>query len=308
MLQVNIITLFPDFFDSPLKVGILGRVIYSGFLKIRFVNPRDFTEDVHQSVDDNPFGGRDGMVMKYEPLRKAIEFLSETRLGYVNNSGSLSKFGDKLVKKKSKSLNKPEIALKNSPVKLKQKIIYLSPQGKKWDYVKARALAEQSDREWTFICGRYAGVDQRFISEYVEEEISVGDYVLTGGEPAMVVILDSLSRFIKRALGNGSSSIDESFEHQSLLEAPQWTRPQKISGYKIPEVVLSGHHKNIEKFHYLMSVLITAIKRPELLAFCQTKKDLPEAVKMVQSFSKEELRACGLSLECLRALKNRKLF
>ena len=263
MLKINIITLFPEFFDSPFKTGVLGRAIQSQLLKIHFVNPRDFTKDVHKTVDDTPFGGGDGMVMIYEPLKKAIE-----------------------------SLKTPS-----------KKVIYLSPQGKKWNYQKAREWAGQTDEEKTFICGRYGGVDQRFISEYVDEEISIGDYVLTGGEPAMLVLLDSLSRFVKGALGNESSVSEESFEHQNLLEAPQWTRPRDIKGYQIPEVILSGHHKNIENFRYLISILVTAIRRPDLLKSISTKKDLPKALKMAESLSLEELKACGLDRRSLEALK-----
>ena len=266
MLKINVITLFPDFFNSPLKTGVLGRAIQSHLLKIRFVNPRDFTEDVHQSVDDSPFGGGDGMVMMYHPLKKAIESLSKTN----------------------------------------QKIIYLNPQGQKWNYVKARAWAKQTETEWTFICGRYAGVDQRFISEYVDEEISVGDYVLTGGESAMLIILDSLSRFIKGALGNEFSSVNESFEQNNLLEAPQWTRPRSVPGYEIPKVILSGHHENIKKFHYSISILITSLKRPDLLTKGKIQRDLPEAIKMAESLSEKELKACGLNIENLQALKKSK--
>ena len=271
MLTINIVTLFPNFFDSPLKTGVLGRVISSGLLKLRFVNPRDFTEDIHKTVDDAPFGGGDGMVMMYEPLKKSMEFLSTLQT--------------------------------QSKEEIKQKVIYLSPQGKKWNYQKAREWGEKDNEEKTIICGRYAGVDQRFISEYVEEEISVGDYVLTGGETALLVILDSISRFIKGALGNESSAVNESFEQKQLLEAPQWTRPREISGYKIPEIVLSGHHKNIKQFQYLMSLLITAIKRPDLLSNNAIKKDLSEAINMAESLSEEELKSCGLLPESLNLLK-----
>ncbi|MDE0518607.1 MAG: tRNA (guanosine(37)-N1)-methyltransferase TrmD [Bdellovibrionales bacterium] len=265
MLKVNIVTLFPDFFSSPLKMGILGRAIQSKLLKIHFVNPRDFTADVHQSVDDTPFGGGDGMVMMYHPLKKAIESLPAAS----------------------------------------QKVIYLSPQGQQWNHVKARTWAEQADKEWTFICGRYAGVDQRFINKYVDEEISIGDYVLTGGEPAMLVLLDSLSRFIRGALGNKSSSINESFEQNHLLEAPQWTRPRDIPGYEIPKVMLSGHHKDIKNFQYLISILITAVKRPDMLIAGKIQQDLPKAIKMVESLSEKELKACGLNMEHLQTLKKR---
>ena len=265
MLKINIITLFPEFFDSALKAGVLSRAISSDLLKLCFVNPRDFTEDIHKTVDDSPFGGGDGMIMKYEPLKKAVE-----------------------------SLHKPD-----------QKIIYLSPQGTKWNHLKARTWAEKKDEEKIFICGRYGGVDQRFISEYVHEEISIGDYVLTGGEPAMLIILDSLSRFVKGTLGNESSALEESFEYEHLLEAPQWTRPRDIKGYQIPKVVLSGHHENIENFRYLISVLITAIKRSDLLEKSSARKDLSKAIKMAESLSQGELKSCGLSRESLYALKGR---
>ena len=272
MLKINVITLFPGFFNSPLKTGVLGRAISSGLLDLRFINPRDFTNDVHKTVDDTPFGGRDGMVMMYEPLKKAIDSLS---------------------------------ALQTQSEKVKNKVIYLTPQGKKWNYKKARKWAEQTDEESTFVCGRYGGVDQRFISEYVEEEISVGDYVLTGGEPALLIILDSISRFVKGALGNEISPLNDSFDKEQLLEAPQWTRPRDIPGYKIPDVILSGHHKNIEKFYYLMSVLVTAVKRSDLMVDNYVRKDLREAIKMVKSFSEEERRACGLSKESLRNLERK---
>ena len=126
--------------------------------------------------------------------------------------------------------------------------------------------------------------------------------MLTGGEPAVLVILDSLSRFMKGTLGNESSVSEESFEHQNLLEEPQWTRPRDIKGYQIPEVILSGHHKNIENFRYLISILVTAVKRPDLLKNSSARKDLPKAIKMAESLSPEELKACGLSKEGLMFL------
>ncbi len=266
-MKINIITLFPDFFKSPLETGVLGRALHTGLISIGFTNPRDFAEDKYQSVDDSPFGGGDSMVMKYETLKKSLEFLHN-----------------------------------KNPENAKGHTVCLSPQGEKWDYRKARAYAKKKDA-LTFICGRYGGMDQRFINEYVTQEISVGDYVLTGGEPAMLVILDSLSRFIKGTLGNKYSADEESFECQGLLEAPQWTRPREILGYKIPEVVFSGHHKDIKQFRYFMSIFITALKRSDLLALSSAKNDLPKAIKMVQAFSKKELKACGICKEDLSAVK-----
>ena len=262
-MTFNIITLFPDFFVSPLQTGVLGRAVAGRLLHLHFVNPRDFAKDIHKTVDDSPFGGGDGMVMLYQPLKEAVDSL---------------------------------------PVRARKRVVYLSPQGQKWSYKKAREWAEQETGEWTFISGRYAGVDQRFVSEYVTEEISVGDYVLTGGEVAILVILDSLARFVKGVLGNEISITEESFEHRDLLEAPQWTRPREIKGYKIPELIFSGHHRKIREFRYLLSVLITALKRPFLLQN-KDKKMLSSALQMVESFSPEELASCGLDRESLNRLK-----
>ena len=293
MKKINIVTLFPEFFKSPLETGVLGRAVRRGLIKIRFVNPREFAEDKHQSVDDSPFGGGDGMIMQYDPLKKPLLSLSQNS----KKQGAVKPFARR---KKSLSRRKAHKVLR--PERSKNiKTIYLSPQGKKWDHKSARAFAEQN-QELVFICGRYGGVDQRFVSEYVDEEISVGDYVLTGGEPAGLVILDGLSRFLKGALGNKDSSREESFEKAFLLEAPQWSRPQNIKGHKIPEVILSGHHKKIQNFRYLLSVFITALKRPDLLALSPLAgKDLPKAIKLVQTLSPPELRACGIPKDWKKA-------
>ena len=263
MLTLKIITLFPSFFDSPLKQGILGKAVQSGLLKLKFINPRDFTDNTYQSVDDSPYGGGDGMLLQYMPMKKTIESIRS---------------------------------------KKNQCIYYLSPQGKLWDYKQARLWAEQDSVERILICGRYSGLDQRFISEYVDEEISIGDYVLNGGESAALVILDSTVRFIEGALGNESSAEQESFENQNLLEAPQWTRPSDIAGYQIPKVMLSGHHENIKRFQYHLSLVITALKRPDLLKKSDAEKDLQAAIQSIQALSSSELKACGLNRKNLQSL------
>ena len=263
MLTIKIITLFPSFFDSPLKQGILGKTIQSGLLKVQFINPRDYTDNTYQSVDDSPYGGADGMLMQYGPMEKTIESL---QLG------------------------------KSSQV------YYFSPQGGLWDYKQARIWAEQDSVERVLICGRYSGLDQRFIDKYVDQEISIGDYVLNGGESAALVILDSTVRFIEGALGNEHSANQESFENQNLLEAPQWTRPRDIAGYQIPKVMLSGHHENIKEFQYHLSLVMTAVKRPDLLKTSPAKKDLKTAIQSIRTLSPAELQACGLSPEKLQFL------
>ncbi len=262
MLTIKIISLFPSYFDSPLRQGILGKAIQSKLLKVQFINPRDYAERAYQNIDDSPFGGADGMLMQYLPMKKTMESMS----------------------------------LKNSLV------YYLSPQGKLWDYKQARSWAEQDSKERILICGRYSGLDQRFINEYVDEEISIGDYVLNGGESAALVILDSIVRFIKGALGNEHSAEKESFENQNLLEPPQWTKPRDIVGYQIPKVILSGHHENIRKFQYHLSLVVTSLKRPDLLKKSGAKQDLKEAIQSIQALSPAELKACGLSPEKLQFL------
>ena len=265
MLKFHIVTLFPEFFNSPLNVGILGRSIQRNLLKVNLIPLRNFATGIHQSVDDSPFSGGDGMVLQYEPLKQAIESAPK-----------------------------------------KSTVYYLSPKGKQWNYEMARQWAEQEQKARIIICGRYSGIDQRVIEELVDEEISVGDYVLTGGEPAALLILDSLCRFIKGALGNEYSATNESFEDHGLLECPQWTRPREIKGHYIPKILFSGHHQNIKKFHYFISVLLTALKRPDLLAASSAKRDVPAALSYAQKLSDEELIACGLCRANLQRISSNK--
>ena len=245
-------SLFPDYFRSPLGMGVVGRAIRSGLLEVDFTNPRDFTDDKYRRVDDRPFSGGDGMLLRYEPLKRAISALP------------------------SKGL-----------------VCYLSPQGRLWDHSLARQWAREG-KEYTLICGRYGGIDQRVINELVDEEVSIGNYILTGGEGAVLVILDSLCRFVKGVLGNELSSTYESFENQNLLECPQWTRPWHIEGHVVPELLRSGHDGDIKRFQYFVSILLTAKRRPDLLELSDAKKDLEQAKQYASTLSNEELRACGL--------------
>ena len=174
----------------------------------------------------------------------------------------------------------------------KGRVLYLSPQGRKWNYSLARLYAKKEEA-LTLICGRYAGVDNRFLEECVDEEISIGDYVLSGGEAACLAIIDSLSRFIPGVLGSSLSAENETFEN-GLLEHPQWTKPQKIKGFKIPSVFFSGHHEKIQKTRYYLSLLKTERQRPDLLKKSY-EKDLVQAKKWLESLSEEEKKACSLS-------------
>ncbi|MGZ3772302.1 MAG: tRNA (guanosine(37)-N1)-methyltransferase TrmD [Bdellovibrio sp.] len=221
MLQIDVITLFPEMIENAVSYGVLGQALKNKLLSIKAHTPRDFAEDRHRTVDDRPFGGGDGMIMLAETLEKALQKVKH------NNS----------------------------------KIIYLSPQGKILSDEKARTFAKEE--QLVFICGRYGGIDQRIINSYVDEELSIGDYVLSGGELGALVSIDALSRFIPGVLGHGDSAYQDSFS-DGLLEHPNFTRPRSYLGQDVPEILLSGNHKLIDDWKKKVSALVTFKKRPDL--------------------------------------------
>lgn len=222
-MKFDVLTLFPEMF-VPVKSSILGRAEKNNLIEINLINFREFSHDPKGHVDDTPYGGGAGMVIKPEPVYEA----------YCSIVQSLE--------------NKP-------------KVIYLTPQGKQLTQQKARELAKED--HLILLCGHYEGIDQRVLDEIVDEEISIGDYVLTGGELPAMVLMDAISRNIEGVLDN-ESLVDESF-NQSLLEYPQYTRPEVFRGVSVPEVLLSGHHANIEKWRREKALEITQQKRPDLL-------------------------------------------
>ena len=234
-------------------MGVLGRACRQGLIQYELISIRDFSQNAHGSVDDRPFGGGDGMVVSYEPLKTALQ--SAPHPGHL---------------------------------------VYLSPQGKTWNHTQAKKWAEEK-KVISLICGRYAGVDSRFIDQFVDEEISIGDYILSGGEAAGWVIVESVSRFIPGVLGCADSAGQDTFEKNFLLEPPQWTRPRHIQGYKIPEVFFSGNHEKISQARYYLSLLRTHFKRPDLLKGVH-KKNLTQAVKWASSLSEEEKKSCRLKM------------
>ena len=224
MVSFTVITLFPGMFDSPLAHSILKRAREKQLLDVRFVDPRDFTSDKHRTVDDTPYGGGQGMVMKPEPLIAAIE-------------------------EAKKNLKRP-------------KVILLSPQGKLFEQAEAARLAREE--EIVLVCGRYEGVDER-VKAFVGEELSIGDYTLSGGELPALVVIDTIARLIPGVLGNAQSPEDDSFSN-GLLEYPQYTRPEEFRGMKVPEVLVSGDHEKIRRWRNEASVALTRERRPDLLA------------------------------------------
>jgi tRNA (guanine37-N1)-methyltransferase len=220
-LRVDVVSLFPEMFE-PLKHSIIGRAIEAGQLTIRYVNPRDFTSDRHRTVDDYPYGGGPGMVMKPEPIFLAVE-----------------------------SVVRPDSA-----------VILMSPAGRVFSQRIAAELAARP--HLILICGHYEGVDERVRQHLVTDEISIGDYVLTGGELAAMVVIDAVARLLPGVLGHAESAGDES--HSSgLLEYPQYTRPPEFRGWPVPDRLLSGHHAEIRKWRRRQALELTAARRPDLM-------------------------------------------
>ena len=228
-MNFHILTIFPDFFEGPFDHGVVARAKNAGALDIHIHNLRDWTHDNHKTVDDRPFGGAEGMLLKCEPIFDAVESVWPER---------------------------PEGA----------KILLLSAQGRKFDQRMARELS--SAPALFLICGRYEGVDERVALHLADDEVSIGDYVLSGGELAAAVILDTVARLLPGVLGNSDSALFESFESaghgEGLLDCPQYTRPAEFRGWKVPDVLLSGNHAEIRKWRQQSAREKTARLRPDL--------------------------------------------
>ncbi|MGB0238739.1 MAG: tRNA (guanosine(37)-N1)-methyltransferase TrmD [Cycloclasticus sp.] len=224
-MRFDVITLFPELFEQTASMGVVGRAISSNRIQLNTWNPRDFTTDVHRTVDDRPFGGGPGMVMKVEPLGKAIQ-------SAVNDS--------------------------DEPAK----VIYLSPQGRKLDQQGVDYLAKCS--RLVLLAGRYEGVDERVLESHVDEEWSIGDFVLSGGELPALVMIDAVSRTLPDVLGHECSALEDSFV-EGLLDHPHYTRPDVFGGVGVPDVLLSGDHKKIAVWREKQRLGKTWQKRPDLL-------------------------------------------
>ncbi len=228
-MRIAVVTLFPGMFDAIADYGITGRALDQGLLRLETVNPRDFTDDRHRTVDDRPYGGGPGMVMKAQPLSRA---LSAARAAVAGDGG-------------------------NAP-----RVVYLSPQGARLDHGRAVALAREP--ALVLLAGRYEGVDERLLEREVDEELSIGDYVLSGGELAAMVAVDALVRFLPGALGHEQSAEEDSFA-DGLLDCPHYTRPEQYEGRAVPQVLLSGDHERIRRWRLAQSLARTLQRRPDLL-------------------------------------------
>lgn len=278
-MNFHILTLFPEMVENGLKTSIIGRAVAGGLLSIEAVNIRDFAFNKHQSVDDYPYGGGAGMLMQAEPVYlayKDIEERIQKRIQNAKMQNAETEEQDAEVKVQNAGIQDAETV---SPDK-KLRVVYLSPQGKTFDQKMAEELAEEEDL--VLLCGHYEGIDERVLEEIVTDYVSIGDYVLTGGELPAMVMVDTISRLVPGVLHNDVSAEFESFQ-DNLLEYPQYSRPEEWHGKKVPPVLLSGHHANIEKWRREQSILWTYERRPDLLEKSsltwKEKKWLEETVK-----------------------------
>lgn len=226
-MKIDVLTLFPEMFSS-IKESIIGRAINNKLIDLNLINIRDFSKDKHKHVDDTPYGGGAGMIMKADVVYNAYNSIED---------------------------------------KEKAKVIYLTPKGKTLNQQIVKNLSKE--KHLILLCGHYEGIDQRVLDKIVDEEISVGDYVLTGGELPAMILIDSVSRYVKGVLSEGSTD-EESFSN-NLLEYPQYTRPFEFEGKKVPEVLISGNHQEIEKWRQEQSLIETFKKRKDLLNEDQIK-------------------------------------
>jgi len=242
-VKVSVISLFPEMFQAITQYGVTGRAIKSGLVEVDFFNPRDFTHDKHKTVDDRPYGGGPGMLMKVQPLKDAIE--SAKKL--VPNA----------------------------------KVIYLSPQGRTLTQEGVQHLAKQA--EFILVAGRYEGVDERFIQSEIDEEWSIGDFVLSGGELPAMVLMDTVFRMVPGVLGKQASADEDSFA-DGLLDCPHYTRPEVLNGEPVPAVLLSGNHEEIRRWRLKQKLGRTFQRRPDLLQELELDK---EQQKLLEEFIRE---------------------
>ena len=250
----RVLTLFPEMIDQATSFGVVGQARKTAKITVEALSPRTFTSNVHQTIDDRPFGGGDGMIMMAEPASQAL---------------------DQLIKAEGR-----------------RRIIHLSPRGEPLTDKKARELAKED--EIVLISSRYGGIDERFLEAYNVEEISIGDYVISGGELAALVVIDAVARLLPGVLGNDASPEDESFGVSGLLEHPQYTRPREWRGREVPAALLSGDHGKIQKWKEALGLLVTLERRPELAPLELPAKQLEFVSTTLAQLSEEEFRILGL--------------
>ncbi len=246
-MRIDVVTLFPELVLDVIRHGVTGRAAERGLLKVRTWNPRDFATDPHRTVDDRPYGGGPGMLMKVEPLRAAIRAARSDQGG-------------------------------------RTRTLYVSPQGRRLDHAGVRELAKEP--MLTIVAGRYQGIDERLLQADVDEEWSIGDYVLSGGELAAMVVIDTVARQLPGTLGHGASAAQDSFA-DGLLDCPHYTRPEIVEGRRVPAVLLSGNHEAIRRWRLQQALGNTWLRRPDLLRRRVLNQDQTE---LLEAFIREHER------------------
>lgn len=253
-MHFYIMTLFPDMVMDGLNTSITGRAVKNGLLSIEALNIRDYAFNKHNSVDDYPYGGGAGMLMQAEPVYQCYEAVREKISASRKNQ-------DEILVSGTMEAEAPE-GVSGSSAGKHPRVVYLSPQGKTFDQKMAEEFSKEE--ELVLLCGHYEGIDERVLEEIVTDYVSIGDYVLTGGELPAMIMVDAISRLVPGVLHNDVSAEFESFQ-DNLLEYPQYSRPEVWHEKRVPEVLMSGHHANIEKWRREQSVIRTAKNRPDLL-------------------------------------------
>lgn len=243
-MRIDVVTLFPEMVRAVAEYGVTGRAVQRGLLRIGTWNPRDYTHDRHRTVDDRPYGGGPGMVMRYEPLRDAIRAVRREVPGH--------------------------------------RVAYLSPQGERLDQARMRELAKTPG--FVLVAGRYEGIDERLLVSEIDEEWSIGDYVLSGGELGAMVVIDAVARLQPGALGDEDSADQDSFSG-GLLDCPHYTRPESIDGMMVPAVLLGGNHADIERWRLKQALGRTWLRRPDLLAQLELNR---EQQALLEAFIREQ--------------------
>ncbi len=256
-MKFSVISAFPQMVEDSMEWGVVGQALKKGLFELETINPRDYTQDVHKTIDDRPFGGGDGMVMLYEPLDKALQ---------------------------------------DHPEMLSSRKIYLSPAGRTLDETLVKELAQE--QHLTLLCGRYGGVDQRFLNHYRFENISVGDYVVSGGELPALMIIDAVARKIPGTLGHQDSANEDSFAATPFFEAPLFTRPRDNTAGFVPAVLLSGDHKKIEEFRKWVGQALTLQARP----WMKEQVDMVGLKKYLQKMDRGEAAVVGISSTFLNSI------
>ncbi|GAB3279188.1 tRNA (guanosine(37)-N1)-methyltransferase TrmD [Parahaliea aestuarii] len=251
-MHIALVSLFPEMFDAVTEHGVTGRAVKQGLVSVSHSNPRDYTVDRHRTVDDRPYGGGPGMLMKIDPLQQAIAAAREQ----AERDGGA-----------------------------KAHVVYLSPQGRRFDHRRAVELADKA--ALILVAGRYEGVDERLIETEVDEELSIGDYVLTGGELAAMVVIDAVTRQLPGVLGHEASAEEDSYAN-GLLDCPHYTRPEHFEGRAVPEVLLSGDHEKIRRWRLKQALGRTLERRPDLL---EGRAMTPEEEELLAAYRRERAAA-----------------